>query len=96
MSLLDSLLSRASEIRAFAAAHGASHVRVVGSVARRADRPDSDIDLLVRFEPGVGLLEHVALALELERLLGRRVEVAAEAGLRPRVRERLLADATSL
>ncbi len=96
MSALDIVLQRAKEIRAIALAHGARNVRVVGSVARRTDRDDSDLDLLVSFDPGVGLFEHAKLVLELEQLLGRKVDVASERGVRPAVRRNLEADAMPL
>jgi hypothetical protein len=58
--------------------HGALNVRVVGSVARATNREDSDLDLLVTFDPHVGLLAHAKLVLELERLLGRKIDAASE------------------
>ncbi len=45
--------------------HGASNVRVFGSVARGEGQPHSDIDLLVDLEPGRNLLDHVALIQDL-------------------------------
>ena len=89
-------MQRAKEIRAIAAAHGAQNVRVVGSVARGTEREDSDLDLLVTFDAGVGLLQHAKLALELERLLGRKVDVASDRGVRPTIRRSLEADAKLL
>ena len=96
MGTLDVVRRQAAEIRAIAAAHGARNVRVIGSVARGTDRADSDLDLLVTFDPGVGLLEHAKLVLELEHLLGRKVDVASERGVRAKVRDRLDADAKAL
>ncbi len=96
MSTLDLVFQRAPEIRSIAAAHGASNVRVVGSVARGTDRADSDLDLLVTFDPGVGLLQHAKLVLALEQLLARKVDVASERGVRPAVRRNLDADAKPL
>jgi predicted nucleotidyltransferase len=96
VATLEDIRTRANEIRAIAAAHGARNIRVVGSVARGTEREDSDIDLLVTFDPGVGLLEHADLVLQLERLLGRRVDVASERGVRPTVRRNLEADAKPL
>jgi predicted nucleotidyltransferase len=96
VTTLDAVRQRASQIRAIAAEHGARNVRVVGSVARGTDRDDSDLDFLVAFDPGVGLLSHAKLILELERLLGRRVGVASERGLRPTVRQKLEAEAKPL
>lgn len=96
VSTLDAVLQRANEIRAIAAAHGARNVRVVGSVARGTNREDSDLDLLVTFDPGVGLLEHAKLVLDLEQFLGRKVDVASERGVRPAVRRNLDVDAKPL
>ena len=84
------------QILLVAAAHGARNVRVFGSVARGESGAESDVDLLVEFEPGRSLLDHAALQIELEALLGRRVDVASERGLRPRVRERVLREARPL
>ena len=47
-----------------AARHGARNVRIFGSVVRGEDTPESDVDLLVEFEPGRGLLNHAALIEE--------------------------------
>ena len=79
-----------------AARHGAGNVRVFGSVARGDDRPDGDIDLLVDVDAGRTLLEVIALEQDLQELLGRRVEVLTEGGLRPYLQQRILAEATSL
>jgi hypothetical protein len=68
---------------------------VFGSAARGEMRPNSDIDLLVEFLPDadVGLVEHAGLMLELERLLGRKVDLVSKNGLKPRIRPSVLADA---
>ncbi|MCS4143802.1 hypothetical protein GGP53_000735 [Salinibacter ruber] len=76
--------------------HGAYDVRLFGSVARGEDRPDSDLDLLVRMEDGRSLLDHVALEQDLEDLLGRDVDVVTEASLHPGLRDRVLREAVSL
>jgi uncharacterized protein len=75
---------------------GAHNVRVFGSVARGEQRPDSDIDLLVDFEPGRSLLDLTGLLLDLEETLGRKVDVVSSGGLRPRVAGEILRDAVSL
>jgi hypothetical protein len=58
-------------------------------------RPDSDIDLLVEFLPNaeVGLVEHAGLMLDLQGLLGRKVDLVSKDGLKPRIRPYVLADA---
>jgi predicted nucleotidyltransferase len=90
------LEDRRDEVIETAARHGARNVRVFGSVARGDARPDSDIDLLVEFAPGSSLLDHAALVRALAELLGRRVEVASDRGLRASVRERVLREAVAL
>lgn len=66
-----------------------------GSTARGEMRPDSDIDLLVEFLPKaeIGLVEHAGLMLDLERLLGRKVDLVSKSALKPRIRAYVLADA---
>ena len=66
-----------------------------GSAARGEIRPDSDIDLLVDFLPSadVGLIEHAGLMLDLERLIGRKVDLVSRRGLKPRIRSAVLRDA---
>ena len=93
---IDELRSRRHEILSMAARHGASNVRVFGSVLHGDDRPDSDIDLLVEVEPGRSLLDIIGLEQELGQLLGRRVEVLTVGGLSPYLEQRILAEAASL
>lgn len=76
-----------------AAEHGATDVRVFGSAARGEADEASDIDFLVRMSPGRSLFDLGALLMDLQDLLGRRVDVVTERGLRPRMRERVLRDA---
>lgn len=96
MRLDEILKSKREEILRIAARHGARNVRVFGSVARGQAGPGSDVDFLVELEPGRSLLDHAALLLELQRLLGCNVDVATEGGLRPRIRERVLLEAVPL
>lgn len=79
-----------------AARHGASNVRVFGSLARGNSCDASDIDLLVDLEPGRSLLDHAALWLELAELLGCDVDVVTPGGLRPRMRDAVLEEAKPL
>ena len=94
---IDALLkARREEILAIAQRHGASNVRVFGSVARGGAGPDSDVDLLVDLELGRTLLDHAQLQIDLKALLGRKVDVVSARGLRPHLRDRVLQDAVPL
>jgi uncharacterized protein len=96
MELIDALREGRDEIIKIAARNGARNVRVFGSVARGHEDEDSDIDLLVSFNPEAGLLQHAALIRELREFLGRPVDVVDDEGLRPRMRERVLNEAIPL
>ena len=87
-------LSRLRErILAAAAANGAEHVRLFGSVARGEDTADSDVDFLVTLRPGRTLLDLARLELELEAILGRRVDVVTEDSLYEPIRATALRQA---
>ena len=90
------LKTHRKEILETATRNGAVNVRVFGSVARGEDRPDSDIDFLVNLESGRSLLDLARLLRELNTLLGHPVDVVTEAGLRPRIRSRVLKEAHPL
>ena len=84
------------DILRVAADHGASNVRVFGSVARGDDDTASDVDFLVDMEAGRTLLDRAALLVALEDLLGRRVDVATERSLKDRIRDRVLREAVTI
>jgi len=96
MRLRDRVLELRDDIRRAAADNGARDVRVFGSVARGEEREGSDVDFLVAVEPGRSLLDLARLELRLEQLLGRRVDVVTEAGLREPVRAAALREAISV
>ena len=90
------LKEKRQDIISVAAKHGAYDIRVFGSVVRNEDRPDSDIDLLVKRRETVGPWFPAGLILELERELGRRVDVVTDNGLNPYIREHVLKEAVPL
>ncbi|HTW95193.1 MAG TPA: nucleotidyltransferase family protein [Tepidisphaeraceae bacterium] len=90
------LAERREAILEIARRHGASDVRVFGSVARGDNTESSDLDLIVRFEPGRSLLDHGGLVMDLRELLGMRVDVIDEEAMRPRFRQSALAEAVRL
>jgi len=96
MRIQELLKAKRNEILDLTAKHGATKVRLIGSVARREETQESDIDFLVEMEASRSLLDHAALILDLEALLGRKVDIASDRGLRPRVRERVLKEAVPL
>jgi predicted nucleotidyltransferase len=76
--------------------HGASNLRVFGSVARAEDSSASDIDLLVDLAPGTGLVALGTLERELSEILGCRVDLAPSDSLRPQVKAEAEAEAIPL
>ena len=91
---LDRLLEdKREEILRIAAEHGAREVRVFGSMARGEADEESDIDFLVELETGRSLMDLGGLQMELESLLGRRVDVVTARGLKARIRDRVLREA---
>jgi len=96
MDMRELLERKRDEILRIARAHGARNVRVFGSVARGEAAETSDVDFLVEFDPGTSLLQHGAMIVELEDLLGRKVDVAPEKMLKERVRDRILREAVPL
>jgi hypothetical protein len=98
LSGIDDILNEyRDEIIRIAADHGARNVRVFGSVARGAARPDSDIDLLIDQDwSKLSAWGGMALVIALEDLLARKVDVATVEELRPSIRERVLKEAVPL
>lgn len=83
-------------ILAIAAHHGASNVRVFGSVARGEARLNSDVDFLVSLEKGRNLLDRISLIQDLEDLLNRKVDVAEPENLHRYIRDKVLREAIDL
>ena len=75
--------------------YGVKELAVFGSAARGEMRPDSDVDLLVEFMEAArpGLLGLSALGREFSTVLGRRVDVAVKAALKPLARKEILSEA---
>jgi len=90
------LAKRRRDVIDLAALHGFRNIRVFGSVARGEDGPHSDIDLLVTLPTGASMFDIGALESELAALLGERVDLVPDDGLRPHSREEILAEAVPL
>ena len=97
MLRMDTLRSeRREEVLRIADRRGARDVRVFGSVARGEANENSDLDLLVSWEPGRSLLDHAGLVQDLQELLGVKVHVGTEKSLHWYVRDRILREAMPL
>jgi predicted nucleotidyltransferase len=71
---------------------GVASLAIFGSTARNQATAESDVDVLVEFDRPTGLFDLIRLQFCLEELLGTRVDVGTIDGLKPRIRERVLAE----
>ena len=95
---MDEIAAKRDKIHAIAKGHKAEKLWVFGSCARKEERPDSDVDFLVKFEEGIGLVEYVRFERELSHLLGRKVELTVNSALlrEPRFAERVCREAVAI
>ena len=96
MGIEELIRAKREEIVRIAARHGASNVRVFGSVARGEAGPESDIDLLVDVGPEHSSFFPGGLISDLQDLLGRRVQVVTREGAHWYIRDRVLSEALPL
>jgi uncharacterized protein len=82
-------------IREFCVRHRIRRLAPFGSILRNDFRPDSDVDMLVEFEPGtrVGLIRLAGIENELSILLGRKVDLNTPGSFKPETRSRILSQA---
>jgi predicted nucleotidyltransferase len=75
-----------------------AELSIFGSVLRDDFRPDSDVDLLVEFQPDarVGFIELGRLERDLENLFGRKVDLITKRSVRPELRDEILGSAQVL
>jgi predicted nucleotidyltransferase len=83
MPLLETLMEKRGELLSAADRHGASNVRLFGSVLRGAETPSSDVDILVDLAEDRGFADYLALAEEFEALIGRKVDLVTSRGVSP-------------
>ena len=96
MGINDLLTHKREEIIRVAAKHGASNLRVFGSVARGEAGPESDVDLLIDLEPDRSLLDLIGLMRELEEVLGRRVDAVTAKSLHWYIKDQVIQEAVPL
>lgn len=92
----EDIRNRRDAILEIAKRYGAHNVRIFGSVARGDATGGSDLDLIVRFEPGRSLLDHGGLIMDLRELLGIKVDVIDEDAMRQRFRDHVSKEAIPL
>ena len=75
MCMMDEIAAKRDEIYAIARRHKAEKRWVFGSCARREERPDSDVDFLVKFNPHTTIFDYVRMQDSLSRFIGCNVDV---------------------
>jgi hypothetical protein len=81
--MLDEIRAKRDEIYAIARRHKAEKLWVFGSCARKEERPDSDVDLLVKFGNDASLLDIVHIRDGVRNLFSREIDVVSDRGLSP-------------
>lgn len=94
--LLAQVIRHGPAIREITREHGASNVRLFGSVARGEETEHSDIDLLVTLETGRTLFDLARMKRRLEALLDSAVDVVPDMGLNDGLREEIEVEAIRL
>ena len=77
------------KIQPIAKSNDIAYVAVFGSVARGDDKPESDLDLLVRFSQPKSLLDFSALNNKLNEIFGRQVDLVTERALHPIIKQNI-------
>ena len=81
-------------IAEFCKRNGIRRLALFGSVLRNDFGPDSDVDVLVEFEPGTRMgLRFFSLEIELSQILGRKVDLNTPGFLSATIRDAVLAEA---
>ena len=83
--MLDEIRAKRDEIYAIARRHKAEKLWVFGSCARREERPDSDVDFLVRFGDDASFGAQVRLGDDFNAYFSRKVDVVSDRGLSPHI-----------
>jgi uncharacterized protein len=96
MLTLATLAQKRDDILSLAERYRTGDVRVFGSVARGQNTEASDVDFLVNTRPGCSLLDLAGLLEDLQDLLGCRVDLVTEDGLKQRLRAKVLREAVPL
>ena len=90
------ILDKRQDILALASERGVRNLRLFGSFARGEAQATSDVDFLVELAPGRTLLDLGSFQMDLQDLLGRKVDLVEPEGLHWYIRDRVLAEAIPL
>ncbi len=96
MKISEVIQNKRDDIIRLSGQHGAKNIRIFGSVARGDERLDSDVDILVELDKGRSLLDLSGLSLDLQQLLGCKVDVLTEKSLHWYIRDKILKEARPL
>ena len=83
MCMLDEIRAKRDELYKIAKRYNAERLWVFGSCARKEERPDSDVDILVKFGGMTRFGAPMSLSADFRALLGRQVDVVSDKGLSP-------------
>jgi predicted nucleotidyltransferase len=89
----DYLKSKKAEILRISSKNGIRNIRVFGSVAKGQSTTESDVDFLVELEQGRSLLDLGGFLVEMQNLLGRKVDVVTENGLHWYIKDKIIREA---
>ena len=98
MCMLDEIRAKRDEIYAIARKHKAEKLWVFGSCARKEERPESDVDFLVKFAHSVSFRDYDLIESGFSSLLGRGVDVVSSSVLpsSPRFANRVCREAVPI
>lgn len=96
MPTLELIEKNRDEIKRISLKNGARHVRIFGSVANQTAGPDSDVDFLVDLDEGRSLIDLGGLLMDLQDLLGCKVDVVTEKGLHWYLKDKILKEAKAI
>ena len=93
MGITEVIGDKREQVLAAARKHGATSIEIFGSVARGDADSSSDVDFLVELEPGRSLFDMGGLLMDLQNLLGRKVDVVTKKSIHWYIREKVLMEA---
>lgn len=96
MCMLEEICAKRDELYEIAKRNKAERLWVFGSCARKEERPDSDVDLLVKFNDEASLLDLVHIRDDIQKIVMRNVDVVSQRGLSPFLKDRILGEAVAI